>query len=111
MKKLALTIISASLVILPSVSHAFKRTTIESILVQACKDVKRNNVVRLKSNLKQNYLSVSLINEKLMCNGESVYDFALTHNADKTARALRMGSVSIRDIAYKTQIKYQVWLD
>ena len=111
MKKLALTVISASLFAIPTASIAFNKSTIDSMLVQACKDVKSNRVVKLKSNLRTNHLSLSLINEKLMCNGESVYDFVVTHNAEKTARLFRTGFVSIRDVAMNTDDKYWVWLD
>ncbi|MDE3271943.1 DUF3718 domain-containing protein [Pseudoalteromonas sp. G4] len=111
MKALALTVVSASLLALPTASIAFDKSTIESVLVQACKDVKSNHVYKLRSNLRANHLSTRVISEKLMCNGESVYDFAMTHNADKTAKVLRTGSVSIRDVAYNNSDKIWVWLD
>ena len=111
MKALATTAIAASLLVLPSAAIAFDKSTIESLLVQACKDVKSNKVLKLKTNLKINHLTLPLISEKLMCNGESVYDFAMTHNADKTAKLLRTGSVSIHDVAYNNSDKIWVWLD
>jgi hypothetical protein len=111
MKALALTVVSASLLALPTASIAFDKSTIESVLVQACKDVKSNKVYKLRSNLRTNHLSTHVISEKLMCNGESVYDFAMTHNADKTAKVLRVGSVSIHDVALNREEKIWVWLD
>jgi len=111
MKALALTAVSLSLLAVPSMATAFNKSTIESVLVQTCKDVKSNKVYKLKANLKENHLRVHVINEKLMCNGESVYDFAMTHNADKTAKMLRTGSVSIQDVALNNTDKIWVWLD
>ena len=98
MKKQYIAVISVLLFILPNIVMAFDKAMIEAVSIQACKDIKNNNTRKLRNNLKQNHLKVSVIKEKLVCNGESVYDFALTHNADKVAKVLRTGSVSIRDI-------------
>lgn len=112
MKKIACAVISTVMLGLPSVNAAgFSQDFIEGVLIQACKDVKSNSIIKLKTNLKKNHLSTKLISEKLMCNGESVYQFALTHNADKTARILRTGSVMIQDMAFNADDKYWVWLD
>ncbi|WP_082305638.1 MULTISPECIES: DUF3718 domain-containing protein [unclassified Pseudoalteromonas] len=40
-----------------------------------------------------------------MCNGESVHQFTLTHNATKTANKINKGSVSIKEIASLPQEK------
>lgn len=68
-------------------------------LVDVCKSVKSNKPYRLRKSLRNSNLDVPTINAKLVCNNESVYDFALTHNADKTASYLNKGRVNIQDIA------------
>jgi len=81
----------------------------ESALVEVCKSVKSDRPIRLIKALKGHRLSIPTINEKLMCNGEAPYNFALTHNADRTAKTLNKGRVKIRDIA-ATGSKYYIYV-
>ncbi len=112
MNKFTRLIVSVAAIALPiSMSNAMDTNFINTALVKACVDVKNNKPFTMKKNLKKNHLTVKLISEKLMCNGESAYDFAMTHNADRTAKAVFTGKVFIKDVAKLNQDKIWVWLD
>lgn len=82
----------------------------EAALKEVCQSVQSNKPHKLFSSLGQHRLNMKTINAKLMCNNESVYDFALTHNAHRTANMLNEGQVAIKDIAYN-QDKIYITLD
>ncbi|WP_018692890.1 DUF3718 domain-containing protein [Algicola sagamiensis] len=69
-------------------------------LVDTCHAIKSNHQHTLRKTLMQNNLTMDEINEKLMCNGESAYEFAITHKAMNNAKMLnRTGTVTIKEIA------------
>ena len=88
---------------------------LEHALVSICKSVQSNKIFQLRSSLREFHLSAELVSEKLMCNNESVHNFAITHGANRTANLLQKGSVSIRDLAannrYSDAEKYYVYVD
>jgi len=74
---------------------------IETALIDVCKAVKSNKLVRYSNTMRSYRFKDKMIAERLMCNGDNVIAFAEKHNAFKTAARLkrRVGSVSITDIA------------
>jgi len=105
----AMTVLGASI----SFAHAEVPMTdyMKTALTETCIAVKSNSILKLSKELKEYNLKVSTIRDKLMCNGESVHQFALTHNATKTANKINKGSVSIQEIASLPQEKYWVWIN
>ncbi|AWL10896.1 hypothetical protein HMF8227_00390 [Saliniradius amylolyticus] len=75
--------------------------SLEAKLVKICEAVMSDKRLRLHLSLKANRLSVRDINRGLKCNGESPYNFAMTHEAYTNADFLNRGRVEIRDIAYQ----------
>ena len=74
---------------------------VEEALIDICKTTISNKPIRLLTTVKSYRLTEKTIAEKLICNGDSVIDFAEKHNAFKTANRLkrRLGKVTITDIA------------
>jgi len=105
----AITVLGASI----SFAHAEVAMTdyMQTALVNTCISVKSNKPMKLKMALKEYRLKIATIRDKLMCNGESVHQFALTHNATRTANKINKGSVSIQEIASLPQEKYWVWIN
>ncbi|ATC96495.1 DUF3718 domain-containing protein [Pseudoalteromonas tunicata] len=112
MNKLARSIITLAAIAAPlSISYAKMDPHLHNALVETCIAVKSNSPMQLRNELKEYNLKVDTIREKLMCNGESVHKFALTHNANRTAKFINRGSVSISELASLPQEKYSVWID
>jgi hypothetical protein len=104
-----MTVLGASI----SFAHAEVPMTdyMKTALTETCMAVKSNSILKLNKELKEYNLKVGTIRDKLMCNGESVHQFALTHNANRTANKINKGSVSIQEIASLPQEKYWVWIN
>ncbi|WP_199609403.1 DUF3718 domain-containing protein [Flocculibacter collagenilyticus] len=116
LKKLfVVTVTSASLASVSfsaSSANAPMDPYIETALVNVCKSVIKNSPISLKKTVRGYRLKMDTITEKLMCNNETPYQFALTHNADRNARLLKTGSVEIKDIAAVDAVeKYYVYID
>lgn len=104
MKFITHSIITLAAIAAPlSISHAKMDTNLHQALVETCIAVKSNKPLKLRTELKEYRLTVDTIREKLVCNGESVYQFALTHNANRTAGMINKGNVSISEMASVTQ--------
>lgn len=105
----AMTVLGASI----SFAHAEVPMTdyMKTALTETCIAVKSNSILKLSKELKEYNLKVATIRDKLMCNGESVHQFALTHNATRTANKINKGSVSIQEIASLPQQKYWIWIN
>ncbi|MBU2971512.1 DUF3718 domain-containing protein [Pseudoalteromonas sp. C2R02] len=104
-----MTVLGASI----SFAHAEAPMTdyMKTALTETCIAVKSNSILKLSEELREYNLKIATIRDKLMCNGESVHQFALTHNATKTANKINKGSVSIKEIASLPQEKYWVWIN
>lgn len=112
MNKFTRTIITFAAIAAPlSISYAKMDPHLHNALVETCIAVKANSPLQLRNQLKEYNLKVGTIRDKLMCNGESVYQFALTHNATRTANVINRGSVSISELASLPQEKYSVWIN
>ena len=109
---LALTVITI-LGATSSIAHAEAPMSeyMKMALTEICVAVKSNSTLKLGKELREYNLKIATIRDKFMCNGESVYQFALTHNATKTANKINRGSVSIQEIASIPQEKYWIWPD
>lgn len=109
MKFITRSIITFAAIAAPlSMSYAKMDTHLHQALVETCMAVKSNQPLKLRAELKEYRLNVDTIREKLICNGESVYQFALTHNAKRTAGMINKGSVSISEMASVPQPTYSV---
>ncbi len=112
MQRLTATVLlGAGLLLSAGTAQAMSQDYINKVLVDTCLNVKKNVPIRLHQHLKENRLKVPMIRERLMCNGETVYNFALTHGAYKTAQVINKGSVTITPIAANTGNKIWVWFD
>ncbi|MCK8044348.1 DUF3718 domain-containing protein [Shewanella sp. 1CM18E] len=75
---------------------------IEQTLVQVCKAGASNNVFNFNRTMKDYRINKSRVFPRLVCNGESFYNFAVNAGADKTARKIapyNQGTVTIKDLA------------
>ncbi len=75
---------------------------IEQTLIQVCKAGLSNNVMTFNRTMKDYRIKKSRVFPRLVCNGESFYNFTVNAGADKTARKIapyNVGSVTIKDIA------------
>lgn len=93
----------AAVVMLSTPALAGINPYVEHALVQICRASISNKTVQLHERVKEYRLTYPVIAEKLVCNGQNVYQFAVSHNADKTAAAIfsrgRMGVVTIEDLS------------
>ncbi|ABZ77534.1 conserved hypothetical protein [Shewanella halifaxensis HAW-EB4] len=75
---------------------------IEETLVSVCKAGASNNVFRFNRTMKDYRINKSRVFPRLVCNGESFYNFTVNAGADKTAKKIAPyihGTVTIKDIA------------
>jgi hypothetical protein len=88
-------------------SQAAMTPQMEQALIDVCKAVKSNSPFQLKTVTKSYRLNTKTVAIKLMCNGESVINFAESNNAVKTAATLQqsIGNVSISDVAAVSKVK------
>lgn len=57
----------------------------EESLVKICEALTSDRTIRLKRSMKKAGVTFKQINEGLVCNGKSAINFALLHDANKTA--------------------------
>jgi hypothetical protein len=98
---IALTALSLSL--FSMTSQAAMDPQLENTLVAVCKAGASNNVFQFNNTMKSYRINKPRIFPRLVCNGESFYQFALSHNADKTASRIApymQGTVTIQDLAF-----------
>ncbi|WP_040521525.1 DUF3718 domain-containing protein [Aliiglaciecola lipolytica] len=62
--------------------------TQEASLVKICKALKSDSRIKLNNAIKSSNLSYKLVANGLMCNGKSALEFAVMHEAQKTAGLL-----------------------
>ncbi|WP_299803312.1 DUF3718 domain-containing protein [uncultured Shewanella sp.] len=75
---------------------------IEQTLIQVCKAGLSNNVVTFNRTMKEYRINKRLVFPRLVCNGESFYNFTVNAGADRTAKRIapyNRGTVTIKDIA------------
>ena len=79
---------------------------VESSLIEVCKSVKENNVLKFNQTTKSYRLKNKTVATKVMCNGDHIIDFAEKHGAFKTAAKLKksIGNVNITDIAANNKL-------
>ncbi|WP_341503400.1 DUF3718 domain-containing protein [Gallaecimonas sp. GXIMD4217] len=103
---------SAGLLMMAAPSQAAMDPYIEGALVQVCKETMQNDRLGLSSTMQEYRLRYPTVVQKVVCNGEEIYDFAQIHGADKTAAMLRkrgrLGIVTIRDVAMADNEKWYV---
>lgn len=86
MKKLTLAAtIIASIAFVGSASAEIRDSHEES-LIRICEAMQSDKPERLRAVMKDTRVSYKQVNEDLLCNGQNAIDFALLHNADKTAK-------------------------
>jgi hypothetical protein len=111
---IALTALSAlSLSLWSATSQAAMDPHVENTLIAVCKAGASNKVFHFNDTMKSYRINKARIFPRLVCNGESFYQFTLSHNANKTARLIApyaQGSVTIQDLAYlgKAQSLYDI---
>ncbi|QFU23683.1 DUF3718 domain-containing protein [Shewanella eurypsychrophilus] len=74
----------------------------ENTLVAVCKAGASNSLYKFRDTMKSYRINKQRVFPRLVCNGESFHQFALSHNADKTAKRIApymRGTVTIKDIA------------
>lgn len=75
---------------------------LENTLVAVCKAGASNNLISFGNTMKEYRINQGRIFPRLVCNGESFHQFALSQGADKTAKRIGryvQGTVTIKDIA------------
>lgn len=78
----------------------------ETALISVCKAGASNRNYQFNNTMKSYRINKSRIFPRLVCNGESFYNFALNAGADKTAAKIAPyagGTVTIKDIAQTEQ--------
>ncbi|MFT4927570.1 MAG: hypothetical protein ACI8WB_003681 [Phenylobacterium sp.] len=101
-----LTVLTA--VSLPTSANLIMDSYVENALINVCQSVASNKVYQLRNTLREFNLKVDLVNQKLVCNDQSVHSFAVSNGANNTASLLQKGSVKIKDLA-KNDDKYYVY--
>ncbi|MED5525178.1 DUF3718 domain-containing protein [Gallaecimonas pentaromativorans] len=93
----------AAVVMLSTPALAAMDPQIENALIAVCKASISNKPFVLSGTLKEHRLSYPVVADKLVCNGQSVYNFAMDRGADRTAAQIfsrgRMGVVTIEDLS------------
>ncbi|MCL1057656.1 DUF3718 domain-containing protein [Shewanella gelidimarina] len=87
-------------------ANAAMTSQMETALVSVCKAGASNRIYQFNYTMKSYHINKSRIFPKLVCNGESFYNFALNAGADKTAAKIApyaRGTVTIKDIAQTEQ--------
>ncbi|WP_372871009.1 DUF3718 domain-containing protein [Shewanella sp.] len=75
---------------------------VENTLISVCKAGMSNSVVRFNDTMKDYRINEQRIFPKLVCNGETFYNFALSHGANRTAERISRylpGEVIIKDLS------------
>ena len=75
---------------------------LEHTLVQVCKAGLSNNLITFNRTMKDYRINKNRVFPRLVCNGESFYNFTVNAGADKTTRKIapyNIGSVTIKDLA------------
>jgi hypothetical protein len=101
MKKL-LTIATLILTPLAFNASAAMDPQLKKTLVDVCKAGASNSMYKLHKTVKSYRINEQRIFPRLVCNGETFHQFALSQGADKTAKHIGQymkGSVTIKDIA------------
>ncbi|AQS37296.1 Protein of unknown function (DUF3718) [Shewanella psychrophila] len=101
MKKLLAIAVLALSPIAFSVS-AGMTTHMENTLVAVCKAGASNSMYKFRDTMKSYHINKQRIFPRLVCNGESFHQFAISNGADKTAKKIApylKGTVTIKDIA------------
>jgi len=75
---------------------------LERTLVQVCKAGASNSLYQFRDTMKSYRINKQRVFPRLVCNGQSYHQFALSHGADRTARKIApymKGQVTIKDLA------------
>ncbi|MEZ9821987.1 DUF3718 domain-containing protein [Shewanella sp. 10N.286.45.A1] len=87
-------------------ANAAMTPQMESTLVSVCKAGASNSNYQFNNTMKSYRINKKRIFPRLVCNGESFYNFALNAGAEKTAAKIApyaRGTVTIKDIAQTEQ--------
>ncbi|QQO84510.1 DUF3718 domain-containing protein [Shewanella algae] len=75
---------------------------IEQALIQVCKSSASNSMIAFSNTLREYRINEQRVFPRLVCNGESLHQFAMSHGADRTAKKIGRflpGKVTISDMA------------
>lgn len=75
---------------------------LENTLIAVCKAGASNSVFQFNRTMKDYRINKARVFPRLVCNGESFYNFTVNVGADKTAKKIapyNRGTVTIKDIA------------
>ncbi|GIU34415.1 DUF3718 domain-containing protein [Shewanella schlegeliana] len=97
-------ILAASALVMSFGASAAMSPQLESTLISVCKAGASNSVVQFNRTMKDYRINKSRVFPRLVCNGESFYNFTVNAGADKTAKRIApytrgQGRVTIKDIA------------
>lgn len=70
--------------------------SVENDLVRICKAIKEDNTLKLHRAVKQSGLNYRTLDEGLVCNGQDMRSFAITHNA-MSASAFLVDKTTLSD--------------
>lgn len=79
---------------------------VENTLIAVCKAGISNSVIRFYDTMKDYRINEKRIFPRLVCNGETFYDFAVSHGANRTAERIARfmpGSVTIKDLSMRLE--------
>ncbi len=79
---------------------------VENTLIAVCKAGISNSPVQFAHTMKDYRINEARIFPRLVCNGDTFYDFTVAHGADKTAKRIARylpGQVTIKDLAMVNQ--------
>lgn len=85
MKKLALAAVIITSIGFTGAASAKIKDSREESLIRICEALISDKPIRLKRAMKKAGVSFKQVNEGLVCNGENAINFALLHDAGKTA--------------------------
>ncbi|QQX79044.1 DUF3718 domain-containing protein [Shewanella sp. KX20019] len=105
-------VIAAAALAMTFSANAAMTPHMETALISVCKAGASNRNYQFNNTMKSYRINKSRIFPRLVCNGESFYNFALNAGADKTAAKIApytRGRVTIRDIA-QTDQDYELYV-
>ncbi|MFT5840358.1 MAG: sortase (surface protein transpeptidase) [Flavobacteriales bacterium] len=85
-KLLISTIITAGILLAGNAQASKIDTVTENNLIKVCEAIKSDSLIKVKVAVQESGINIRKIANGLVCNGFDPVSFALTHNAEKTAK-------------------------
>lgn len=106
-KKISVIVLSSVLLVAGSVASFAnaKQISSEDSLIKVCEAMQSNNKLRLHQAVKRTGYSYKSLAKGLMCNGQTMYDFAISSGATDTAVTLaRKSALALPELVAQSKL-------